>query len=169
MPPVVSGVATGSSQQPQPKSPPVVDAGPVASSSSPSARQTEAALSLRKDSFEFSLEVPQVDPVVPSSSGWSKQFNRSVRCKGNDSLKIVVPSSASRLGPKNNNKNKVNKLNKSTSNQTEAGGSKSSKQANPAAKPSPKLAHGVSVKSVRASSFSSSSSASENENTTPKI
>ena len=93
MPPVVSGAATGSSQQSQPKSPPVVDAGPVATSSSPSARQTEAALSLRKDSFEFSLEVPQVDPVVPSSSsGWSKQFNRSVRCKGNDSLKIVVPS-----------------------------------------------------------------------------
>ncbi len=171
-PSVVSGEDTVSSQ---PTSPPVVvvEAVPVATSSSPGVRQLEAVASLQQDSFEFSLEVPPADPVVPSSSsGWSQQFNHSVRCKGNDSLEIVVPSSASCLGPNNNNNKTIkNKLTKSTSTHTKAGGtsnksSKSSKQAKPAAQSLPKLARGVGAKSVRASS-SSSSSASEDEDSIP--
>ncbi len=169
-PSVVSGEDTVSSQ---PTLPPVVvvEAVLVATSSSPGVRQLEAVASLQQDFFEFSLEVPPADTVVPSSSsGWSQQFNRSVRCKGNDSLEIVVPSSASCLGPNNNNNKKIkNKLTKSTSTHTKAGGtsnnsSKSSKQAKPAAKSLPKLARGVGVKSVRASS---SSSASEDEDNIP--
>ena len=167
-PSVVSGEDTVSSQ---PTSPPVVvvEAVPVATSSLPGVRQLEAVASLQQDSFEFSLQVPPADPVVPSSSsGWSQQFNRSVRCKGNDSLEIVVPSSASCLGPNNNNNNTIkNKLTKSTSTHTKAGGTsnKSSKQAKPAAQSLPKLARGVGAKSVRASS--SSSSASEDEDNIP--
>ena len=169
-PSVVSGEDTVSSQ---PTSPPVVvvEAVPVAISSSPGVRQPEAVESLQQDSFEFSLEVPPADTVVPSSSsGWSQQFNRSVRCKGNDSLEIVVPSSASCLGLNNNNINKnKHKLTKSTSTHTKAGGTsnksnKSSKQAKPAAKSLSKLARGVGAKSVRASS---SSSASEDEDNVP--
>ncbi len=172
-PSVVSGEGTVSSQ---PTSPPVVvvEAVPVATSSSPGVRQPDAVASLQQDSFEFSLEVPPADTVVPSSSsGWSQQFHRSVRCKGNDSLEIVVPSSASCLGPNNNTNNKhTNKLTKSTSPHTKAGGTssksnKSSKQAKPAAKSLSKLARGVGVKSVRASSSSSSSSASEDEDNIP--
>ena len=170
-PSVVSGEGTVSSQ---PTSPPVVvvEAVPVATSSSPGVRQPEAVASLQQDSFEFSLEVPPADTVVPSSSsGWSQQFHRSVRCKGNDSLEIVVPSSASCLGPNNNTNNKhTNKLTKSTSPHTKAGGTSnksntSSKQAKPAAKSLSKLARGVGAKSVRASS--SSSSASEDEDNIP--
>ena len=173
-PSVVSGEDTVSSP---PASPPVVvvEAVPVATSSSPGVRQLEAVASLQQDSFEFSLEVPPADTVVPSSSsGWSQQFNRSVRCKGNDSLEIVVPSSASCLGPNNSNNNNTikNKLTKSTSTHTKAGGpsnksSKSSKQAKPANQSLPKLARGVGAKSVRASSSSSSSSASEDEDNIP--
>ncbi len=165
-PSVVSGEDTVLSR---PKSPPVVvlEAVPVAISSSPG--ELEAVASLQQDSFEFSLEVPPADPVVPSSSsGWSQQFNHSVRCKGNDPLEIVVPSSASCLGP--NNSNNKNKLTKSTSTHTKAGGTSnnsnnSSKQAKPAAKSSSKLVRGVGAKSVRASS--SSSSASEDEDNIP--
>ncbi len=171
-PSVVSGEDTVSSR---PTSPPVVvvEAVPVATSSSPGV--LEAVASLQQDSFEFSLEVPPADPVVPSSSsGWYQQFNRSVRCKGNDSLELVVPSSASCLGPNNSNNNNTikNKLTKSTSTHTKAGGtsnksSKSSKQAKPAAQSLPKLARGVGAKSVCASSSSSSSSASEDEDNIP--
>ncbi len=172
-PSVVSGEGTVSSQ---PTSPPVVvvEAVPVATSSSPGVRQPEAVASLQQDSLEFFLEVPPADTVVPSSSsGWSQQFHRSVRCKGNDSLEIVVPSSASCLGPNNNNNNKhKNKLTKSTSTHTKAGGTsnksnKSSKQAKPAAQSLSKLARGVGAKSVRVSNSSSSSSASEDEDNIP--
>ena len=171
-PSVVSGEDTVSSR---PTSPPVVvvEDVPVATSSSPGV--LEAVASLQQDSFEFSLEVPPADPVVPSSSsGWYQQFNRSVRCKGNDSLELVVPSSASCLGPNNSNNNNTikNKLTKSTSTHTKAGGTsnksnKSSKQAKPAAQSLSKLARGVGAKSVCASSSSSSSSASEDEDNIP--
>ncbi len=109
-PSVVSSEDTVSSR---PTSPPVVvvEAVPVATSSSPGVQQLEAVASLQQDSFEFSLEVPPANPVIPSSSsGWSQQFNRSVRCKGNDSLEIVVPSSASCLGPNNNNMREWRKM-----------------------------------------------------------
>ncbi len=170
---------------------------PVATSS-PSASLVEAGNSLQRESFDFSLEFSPDAPVVSeSSSGWSKQFDRSVRRTGKDSLEIVVSSSAPRLGPKLINKpttksngvpnntsptlkvkvgakskskliNKPeNKLTKSTSTHTKAGGTSnnSSKQAKPAAKSSSKLARGVGAKSVRASS--SSSSASEDEDNIP--
>ncbi len=90
----------------QPQSPlvEVVEAVPVATSS-PSASLVEAGTSLQRESFDFSLEVSPVAPVVSeSSSGWSKQFDRSVRRTGKDSLEIVVSSSAPRLGPKLINK-----------------------------------------------------------------
>ena len=183
----------------QPQSPlvEVVEVVPVATSS-PSASLVEAGTSLQRESFDFSLEFSPDAPVVSeSSSGWSKQFDRSVRRTGKDSLEIVVSSSAPRLGPKlintpttksngvpNNtsptlkvkvgakSKSKLinkpeNKLTKSTSTHTKAGGTSnnSSKQAKPAAKSSSKLARGVGAKSVRASS--SSSSASEDEDNIP--
>ena len=185
----------------QPQSPlvEVVEAVPVATSL-PSASLVEAGTSLQRESFDFSLEVSPVAPIVSeSSSGWSKQFDRSVRRTGKDSLEIVVSSSAPRLGPKlinqpttnsnggPNNKSPTikvkvgsksksksklinkpeNKLTKSTSTHTKAGGTsnKSNKQANPAATSSSKLARGVGAKSVRASS--SSSSASEDEDNIP--
>ncbi len=183
--------------QPQPPLVEVVETVPVATSS-PSASLVEAGNSLQRESFDFSLEFSPDAPVVSeSSSGWSKQFDRSVRRTGKDSLEIVVSSSAPRLGPKLINKpttksngvpnntsptlkvkvgakskskliNKPeNKLTKSTSTHTEAGGTSnnSSKQAKPAAKSSSKLARGVGAKSVRASS--SSSSASEDEDNIP--
>ena len=43
-----------------------------------------------------------MDPVAPSSSGLCQPFARSVRRKGKVSLEIVVPSTASRVGPANN-------------------------------------------------------------------
>jgi hypothetical protein len=102
VPPVVSG--EDSPPQSQPKSPlvEVVEVVPVASSSSPSAHHSAAGLGLQQDSFEFSLEAPRVDPVAPSSSGLCQPFARSVRRKGKVSLEIVVPSTASRVGPANN-------------------------------------------------------------------
>ncbi len=199
----------GSGQDPvtlpasQPQSPlvEVVEAVPVATSS-PSASQVEAGTSLQRESFDFSLEFSPDAPVLSeSSSVWSKQFDRSVRHTGKDSLEIVVSSSAPRLGPKShpklinkpttksnggpNNKSPTlkvkvgpksetklinkpeNKLTKSTSTHTKAGGTSnnSSKQAKPAAKSSSKLARWGGAKSVRASS--SSSSASEDEDNIP--
>ena len=59
-----------------------------------------------------------MDPVAPSSSGLCQPFARSVRRKGKVSLEIVVPSTASRVGPANNQhtmKNN-NKHNNATSN-----------------------------------------------------
>ncbi len=90
--------------QSQPKSPlvEVVEVVPVASSSSPSAQHSAAGLGLQKDSFEFSLEAPRTDPVAPSSPGLCQPFARSVRRKGKVSLEIVVPSTASCVGPANN-------------------------------------------------------------------
>ena len=72
----------------------------------------------------------------------------------------------------NNNNTIKNKVTKSTSTHTKAGGtsnksSKSSKQAKPANQSLPKLARRVGAKSVRASSSSSSSSASEDEDNIP--
>ena len=90
----------------QPQSPlvEVVEAVLVATSS-PSASQVEAGTSLQRESFDFSLEVSPVVPVVSeSSSGCSKQFDRSVRRTGKDSLEIVVSSSTPCLGPKLINK-----------------------------------------------------------------
>ncbi len=73
--------------------------------SSPSALQVEPGMSLQRESFDFSLEVPPAAPVVSeSSSGLSKKFDRSVRRTGKGSLEIVVSSSAPRLGPKDHNK-----------------------------------------------------------------
>ena len=78
----------------------VVEVVPVATSS-PRASLVEAGTSLQRESFDFSLEFSPDAPVVSeSSSGWSKQFDRSVRRTGKDSLEIVVSSSAPRLGPK---------------------------------------------------------------------
>ena len=198
--PVGSGedpVTLPANSQPQSPLVEVVEVVPVATSS-PSASLVEAGTSLQRESFDFSLEFSPDAPVVSeSSSGWSKQFDRSVRRTGKDSLEIVVSSSAPRLGPKlintpttksngvpNNtsptlkvkvgakSKSKLinkpaNKLTKSTSTHTKAGGTSnnSSKQAKPAAKSSSKLARGVGAKSVRASS--SSSSASEDEDNIP--
>ncbi len=197
--PVGSGEVPVTLPASQPQSPlvEVVETVPVATSS-PSASLVEAGNSLQRESFDFSLEFSPDAPVVSeSSSGWSKQFDRSVRRTGKDSLEIVVSSSAPRLGPKLINKpttksngvpnntsptlkvkvgakskskliNKPeNKLTKSTSTHTKAGGTSnnSSKQAKPAAKSSSKLARGVGAKSVRASS--SSSSASEDEDNIP--
>ena len=189
-----AGTPVGSGEDPvtlpasQPQSPlvEVVEAVPVATSS-PSASLVEAGTSLQRESFDFSLEVSPVAPVVSeSSSGWSKQFDRSVRRTGKDSLEIVVSSSAPRLGPKLINKSKVinkpddnksptlkvkvgtkSKLTKSTSTHTKAGGTsnKSKKQANLAAHSSSKLARRVGAKSFRTSS--SSSSASEDEDNIP--
>ncbi len=104
--PVGSGEYPVTLQAPQPQSPlvEVVEAVPVATSP-PRASQVEAGMHLQGESFDFSLEVPPAAPVVSeSSSGWSKQFDCSVRCTGKDSLEIVVSSSAPRLGPKSNNK-----------------------------------------------------------------
>ena len=197
--PVGSGEVPVTLPASQPQSPlvEVVETVSVATSS-PSASLVEAGNSLQRESFDFSLEFSPDAPVVSeSSSGWSKQFDRSVRRTGKDSLEIVVSSSAPRLGPKLINKpttksngvpnntsptlkvkvgakskskliNKPeNKLTKSTSTHTKAGGTsnKSKKQANPAAESSSKLARGVGAKSVRASS--SSSSASEDEDNIP--
>ena len=116
VPPVVSG--EDSPPQSQPKSPlvEVVEAVPVASSSSPSAPHSAAGLGLQKDSFEFSLEAPRVDPVLPSSSGLCQPFARSVRRKGKVSLEIVVPSTASRVGPASNHRTMKNNRNNDTSN-----------------------------------------------------
>ena len=116
MPPVVCG--EDSPPQSQPKSPlvEVVEAVPVASSSSPSAPHSAAGLGLQKDSFEFSLEAPRVDPVLPSSSGLCQPFARSVRRKGKVSLEIVVPSTASRVGPANNQWTMKNNRHNDTSN-----------------------------------------------------
>ncbi len=127
---------------PVPQSPlvEVVEALPVATSL-PGASPSE--------SFDFSLEVsPAAFVVYPSTLGCSKLFYCSVRCKGKVSLEIIVSSSTSPLGRKNKPKNKVtktssnNNLTTPTSNQTESSG-KSSKQASPHAKPSPKLGSGV--------------------------
>ena len=199
MTPVGSGEDPVTLPASQPQSPlvGVVEAVPVATSS-PSASLVEAGTSLQRESFDFSLEVSPVAPVVSeSSSGWSKQFDRSVRHTGKDSLEIVVSSSAPCLGPKlinkpttkgnggPNNKSPTvkvkvgsksktklinkpdNKLTKSTSTHTKAGGTfnKCNKQANSAAKSSSKPARGVGAKSVCASS--SSSSASEDEDNIP--
>ena len=166
----------------------VVEAVPLATSS-PSASLVEAGTSLQRESFDFSLEVSPVAPVVSeSSSGWSKQFDRSVQRTGKDSLEIVVSSSAPRLGPKlinksnlinkpDNNKSPTlkvkvgtkSKLTKSTSTHTQAGGTSKnfSKQANLAANSSSKLARRVGAKSFRTSSSSPSSSASEDEDNIP--
>ena len=147
------GEDSASLQNAQPKSPPVVvvDAGQVAISSSPGAQQPEAGLAPQRDSFEFSLEVPPAAPVIPSSSGWSKPFERSVMRKVKVSLEIVVPSSTSRLGPvvkrsamNNHNNNKIN--NKSTSSVpsiTHKSGIKSNKFARPEVKSSSLVNRGV--------------------------
>ena len=169
MPPVSEDSV--SPQMSQPKSPPVavVDAGPVATSSSPGAQQSEAGLAQQKDSFEFSLEVPAAAPVIPSSSGWFKPFERSVRCEGKVSLESVVPSPASCLGPvikrrvMNNNNN--NKSTSSVPSITRKSGVKCSKLAQFEVKSS--LIGGVGVKSSYDSS-SSSSSASEDDDVQAK-
>ncbi len=82
------------------------------------------------------------------------------------------PTIKVKVGSKSRSKSKLinkpeNKLTKSTSTHTKAGGTsnKSNKQANPAATSSSKLARGVGAKSVCASS--SSSSASEDEDNIP--
>ncbi len=63
VPPVASGKDSVLPKKSQPTSPPVVvvEAVPVATSSSPGAQQSEVGLGLQKDSFEFSLAAPQVD------------------------------------------------------------------------------------------------------------
>ena len=68
---------------------------------------------LQRESFDFSLEVPPVAPVVSeSSSGWSKQFDRSVRRTGKDSLERT-PKSNNKFINKPNNKSNGGPNNKS--------------------------------------------------------
>ncbi len=197
--PVGSGEDSVTLPASQPQSPlvEVVEAVPVATSL-PSASQLEAGTSLQRESFDFSLEVSPVAPVVSeSSSGWSKQFDRSVRRTGKDSLEIVVSSSAPRLGPKlinkpttksnggSNNKSPTikvkvgsksksklinkpeHKLTKSTSTHTKAGGT--SNKSNKQANPAAKSLPKLArgVGVKSVRASSSSSSASEDEDNIP--
>ena len=144
--------------------------------------------------LEFSPDAPVVSE---SSSGWSKQFDRSVRRTGKDSLEIVVSSSAPRLGPKlinkpttksnggPNNKSPTtkvkvgpksksklinkpeNKLPKFTSTPTKAGGA--SNKSNKQANPAAKSSSKLArgVSAKSVRASSSSSSASEDEDNIP--
>ncbi len=172
--------------------------GPAASPAPAEVMEEDVDACLAGESFDFSLEVSPVAPVVSeSSSGWSKQFDRSVRHTGKDSLEIVVSSSAPRLGPKVLNKpttksnggphnksrtlkvkvgskskskliNKPkHKLTKSTGTHTKAGGT--SNKSNKQANPAAKSSSKL-ARGVGAKSVrasSSSSSASEDEDNIP--